>query len=109
MEERTLKLNDNPIMILLGIILIGLGIGSFFGYRFFPSNQNMVIAVFILAGILFFLVLTGNVKETVGVIFTALWLILMGLMGQFHLDFAYSGFLLSLLPISAGAFMLMGI
>ncbi len=104
-----MKFNENPIMVLLGLILIALGIGSFFGYRFFPDNQNLVIAVFVLAGILLFLVLAGNLKENVGVVFTALWLILMGLMGQFHLDFSYSGFVLSILPIGAGVFMLMGI
>jgi len=103
-----MKFNDNPIMVLVGLIMVSLGIGSFFGYRFFPSSENVVIAVFVLAGILFFLVLAGNIKGGVGVTFTALWLVLMGLMGQFHLDFAYSGLILSLLPLAAGAFMLIG-
>jgi hypothetical protein len=104
-----MKFNDNPMMILLGIILVGLGIGSFFGFQFFPDNQNLIIAVFVLGGILLFLVATGNVKEAVGVIVTALWLILMGLMSQFNLDFAYSGFVLSIMPLGAGAFILIGI
>jgi hypothetical protein len=104
-----MKLNENPIMLLVGIILLGLGIGSFFGYRFFPDNQNLVIAVFVLAAILLFLVLAGSIKANVGVIVTALWLILMGLMGQFHLVFQYSDFLLSLLPLAAGAFMVIGL
>ena len=97
-----MKFNDNPIMILLGIVLLGLGVGSFLGYRFFPTNQIMIIAVFILAAILVFLVLAGSLKENVSVVITALWLILMGLMAAFNLQFAYSSFLLSILPLAAG-------
>ena len=104
-----MKLNDNPLMILLAIILIGLGIGSFLGFRFFPSNQNMVIAVFVLALLMIIIVLAGKVKENTGVIITALWLILMGLIAYFNLKFDYSDFILSGLPIAAGAFMLIGI
>ena len=104
-----MKFNDNPIMILLGIVLLGLGVGSFLGYRFFPTNQIMIIAVFILAAILVFLVLAGSLKENVSVVITALWLILMGLMAAFNLQFAYSGFLLSILPLAAGGFMIIGL
>ena len=104
-----MKFNDNPVMIVIGIVLVGLGIGSFMGYRFFPDNQNLTIAVFVLAAILLFLVLAGYVKENVGIIVTALWLLLMGVMAQFKLSFAYSDLLLSLLPIGAGGFMLIGI
>jgi hypothetical protein len=104
-----MKFNDNPIMILLGIIMLGLGIGSFFGYRFFPTNQPLTIAVFILAAIVLFLVLAGRVKENVGMVVTALWLILMGLMAQFNLTFSYSDVLLSALPLAAGGFMLIGL
>ena len=98
-EEEAMKFNDNPVMIVIGIVLVGLGIGSFMGYRFFPDNQNLTIAVFVLAAILLFLVLAGYVKENVGIIVTALWLLLMGVMAQFKLSFAYSDLLLSLLPI----------
>ena len=104
-----MKFNDNPVMIVIGIVLVGLGIGSFMGYRLFPDNQNLTIAVFVLAAILLFLVLAGYVKENVGIIVTALWLLLMGVMAQFKLSFAYSDLLLSLLPIGAGGFMLIGI
>jgi hypothetical protein len=104
-----MKFNDNPIMILLGIILLGLGIGSFFGYRFFPDNQYMIIAVIVLAGLLVLILLLGRVKENLGIILTILWLALMGIMAQFHLQFTYSDLLLSSLPIGAGFFMLLGI
>ena len=104
-----MKFNDNPMMILLGIILLGLGIGSFFGYRFFPDNQYMIIAVIVLAGLLVLIMLLGHVKENLGIILTIIWLVLMGIMAQFHLQFAYSDLLLSCLPIGAGFFMLLGI
>ncbi len=103
-----MKFNNNPIMIVLGIILLGLGVGSFFGYRIFPTNGYMIIAAFVIAAILLFLVLAGYVKENVGIIVAALWLILMGLMAYFHLDFTYSALILSILPLGAGGFMLLG-
>ena len=103
-----MKFNDNPVMVLLGIVLVILGIGWFAGYRVFPTNQPMIIAVFVLAGLVLLLVLAGSVKENVGMIMTGLWLILMGLMAQFKLDFPYSQLLLAALPVAGGVFMLMG-
>ena len=48
-------------------------------------------------------------KENTGVIVSALWLILMGLMAYFNLKFDYSDLVLSVLPIAGGAFMIIGI
>jgi hypothetical protein len=104
-----MKFNDNPIMVLVGIVLIGVGIFSFLGFRFIPSNLNTQIAVFVLALLLIILVLAGKVKENTGVVITALWLILMGLIAYFNLKFDYSDLILSSLPIGAGFFMFMGI
>jgi len=103
-----MKLNENPIMLLLGIILVGVGIGSFLGYRFFPDTQNLIILVFVLAFLLIILTLSGRVKESVGVIIAALWLVLMGLMAYFNLKYSYSELLLSALPLAGGVFMVMG-
>ncbi len=104
-----MKFNDNPVMIIIGLILLGLGVSSLLGYRIFPNNQNLTIAVFVLAALLLFLVLAGTVKENVGVIVTALWLLLMGVMAQFKLDFVYSNLILSILPLGAGGFMILGL
>ena len=104
-----MKVNSNPIIIVLGLILVALGIGSFFGYRLFPTSQAMVIAVFAVAVLILFLVLMGKIKENVGMFITILWLILMGLMVQFNLQFAYSGLILDFLPLGAGLFMLIGL
>ena len=104
-----MKFSGNPIVITLGIILVGLGIGSFFGFRIFPTNQNMVYAVFAVAALLLILVLLGKTKENVGMFVTILWLVLMGLMAQFNLHFAYSDLLLDGLPVAGGLFMLVGL
>ena len=104
-----MKLNGNPIMILLGIMLVGLGAGSFFGFRIFPTNQNMIYAVFAVAALMLILVLMGKTKENVGMFVTMLWLVLMGLMAQFNLQFAYSDLLLAGLPLAGGLFMLVGL
>jgi len=104
-----MKINGNPIMIVLGIILVGLGVGSFFGFRIFPTNQNMIYAVFAVAALMLILVLMGKTKENVGMFVTMLWLVLMGLMAQFNLQFAYSNLLLSGLPLAGGLFMLVGL
>jgi len=104
-----MKLNNNPVMIVIGLILLGLGVSSLLGYRIFPNNQNLTIAVFVLAALLLFLVLAGSVKENVGVVITALWLLMMGIMAQFKLNFPYSDLILSILPLGAGGFMLLGL
>jgi hypothetical protein len=104
-----MKTNSNPILIVMGIILIALGIGSFFGYRIFPTNKIMIIADFVVAALILLLVLMGKVKENVGMFVMMLWLVLMGLMAQFNLNFAYSGLILDILPVAAGLFMLVGL
>lgn len=104
-----MRFNNNPVMIILGIILLGIGIGGLLGYHIFPSNQTLIIVVFALAGLTLFLVLAGNVKENIGMIVTALWLLLMGLIAQFHFDLHYNDLILAILPIGAGAFLLLGL
>lgn len=103
-----MKFNDNPLMILVGIILLGLGIGSFFGYQFFPNDQYTLIAVFVLAAILIILLLSGHLKEYLGVVLMIIWLLLMGVMAWFQLQFVYSSLILSALPVGAGFFLLLG-
>jgi hypothetical protein len=104
-----MKLNSNPIMIVFAVALVLIGALSYFGYRLFPTNTYMTIGVAVLGAIFLLLVLTGKSKENVGMFLVALWLILMGVMSGFHLDFAYSGLLLALLPFAAGFFIFVGI
>ncbi len=104
-----MKLNDNPLMIILGIILIILGIGAFFGLLFLPGDQYMIIAVFALAGLLVLLAIIAKPQGFVGTILMAAYLVLIGLIAQFQLSFVYSGVILTLLPLGAGVFLLMGL
>ena len=104
-----MKLNNNPFMVVIAIALILLGALSYFGYRLFPTNIYMTIGVSVLGAIILILVLTGKAKENVGLFLVALWLVLMGVMSGFHLDFAYSSLLLALLPFAAGFFIFVGI
>ena len=104
-----MRINTNPVMIVLGIILVALGIGSFFGYRLFPNTQTYIYVVFGLAAVVLFLVLAGNVKENIGMIIIALWLLMLGLLAQFNISFRYSDIILSILPLAGGGFILLGL
>ncbi len=106
-----MKLNDNPILILLAIILVGLGVEKFFGPRIypFPGNQILTYAMFILAAVVLFVVLAGRVRTGVGLVIMALWLLLIGLLSWLNVTFPYSDIVLAVLPIGAGIFMLLGL
>jgi len=99
-------------LILVGIILIGLGVETFFGPKLIPfyGNQVMTIGVVVLAALILFLVLAGSVKTYVGMVVTALWLLLIGVMSWLNLAFPpYTYLILAALPVGAGIFMLLGI
>jgi hypothetical protein len=88
--------------------MVLVGVSSFFSYRLFPTNQYMIIGVYVLAGLIMLLVFLGKFKENVGMITLAIWLALMGSMSMLNLTFAYSDYILSILPLGAGFFLLLG-
>jgi hypothetical protein len=104
-----MKLNENPIMVVLGFVFATIGVVSFLGYRLFPATGDVAIAMLALAAVIIFLVLFGKVKENVGMLVIALWLILQGVMKMFGLQFPYSDLLLSGLPVVSGFFLLLGL
>lgn len=104
-----MRLNSNPVMMLFGFILILVGAGSFFGYRIYPHSQTFAIAMLVLAALLVISVVSGWIKEAMGVLVMALWLILAAISYMFHLQFAYQTLILNILPVGAGIFMLLGL
>ena len=103
-----MRLNENPLMIVVGIALLLVGFLSFLNFRIFPTNMVMTIAVFAIAVLILVVVFTGRVKSNVGLIVFAIWLALMGVMSYFRLVFSYSDLLLSILPVGAGLFLIIG-
>ncbi len=104
-----MKLNENPLMAVVGVVLILVGALSFFNFRLFPTNVYMTIGVFVLAILVLLVVFMGRLRSNVGLIVLALWLGLMGAMSYFGLTFTYSDLILTVLPLGAGLFLLMGI
>jgi hypothetical protein len=104
-----MKLSANPFSVLLGVIMLGLGIASFFGYRLLANNLYMQYGAFAIAALLLILVVTGRMKEGVGWVLLAMWLILTGLTGMFRLNYVYDDIVISGLPLLAGLFLLFGI
>ena len=104
-----MKFNDNPLMIILGFIMLLIGAASFFNYRLYQTNNYLIIGVYVLAGLIMLLVFLGKLKENVGMIILAGWLALMGAMSMFNLTFIYSDVVLSILPMASGLFLLIGI
>ena len=107
-----MKINSNPFTLLLGIIMLILGIGSFLGYSLLPalaSNINITYIAIAIAVLLALLVFTGKIRETVGTLFICLWIGLMAVMILFNLTFAYSDLILSIMPIASGIFLVIGL
>jgi len=104
-----MKLSANPFSVLLGVIMVGVGIASFFGFRLLAVSYYIQIGAYAIAVLLLLLVVTGKVKEGVGWVFLAMWLILTGLTGMFGLDYVYDDIVISGLPLLAGLFLLFGI
>ena len=104
-----MKLNENPLLAVLGVVLILIGALSFLNFRLFPTNIYMIIGVSVLAILILIIVFIGQVKSNVGLIVLALWLGLMGAMSYFGLTFSYSDLILSILPLGAGLFLILGI
>jgi len=104
-----MKINDNPLMVIIGFIMLLIGAMSFFNYRLYPTNQYLIYGVFVLAGLIMLLVFLGKFKENIGMIILAIWLALMGAMSMYNLTYAYSDLILSILPIGSGFFLILGI
>lgn len=107
-----MKLNENAGMVLLGILLILVGIGLFFSlnlFTIFPDSQYLTYGSIGLCVLILILVLAGQIKENIGMVITALWFLLIGLMSFLNFRFTYSDLILALLPIGAGAFLIMGL
>ena len=107
-----MKINSNPFTLLLGIVMLLLGIGSFLGFALFPLLQgyfNVVYITLAVAVLLSMLVFSGRIKESVGTLLIVLWLGLMVVMAWFNINFTYSDLVLNALPIGAGIFLLIGI
>ncbi len=104
-----MKINDNALMVILGFVLILIGIASFLSVRLTPTNNYMLIGVYVLAGLILILVFLGKFKENIGMILFAVWLALMGVMSMYNLTFPYSDSVLSVLPIGSGVFLIFGL
>ncbi len=108
-----MKINSNPFMVLLGIILLLIGAGSFLGYPLFPFLQGNIYLTYItiaVAVVLALLVFTSRIKENVGILLIVIWLALMVVLAMNLLEpFSYSDIILSMLPIGAGFFLLVGL
>jgi hypothetical protein len=108
-KEQAMKLNSNPFMIVLGIIMILVGIASFMGYVFVPDNNYLIWGTLGVAVLMAMLVFSGTVKESVGVLMIVIWLALVFAMAYFNFDFTYSELIRSMLPLGAGFFLLIGL
>jgi hypothetical protein len=113
-----MKFNENPLMVVLGFLILLLGIGSFFGLRLYPIHNSLTIGslvldvnwfVYLIAGVIVLLVFLGNIKESVGMIIFAFWLALIGVISMSNIDFTYRDLIMSLMPIGAGGFLILGL
>jgi uncharacterized membrane protein len=104
-----MKINDNPFMILLGVIMALIGIGSFLGYHFEPATQNMTYIMIAMAVLLALMVVLGKLKENVGILVIVLWLVLLILRKMLNFDFVYDWLVMSGMPIAAGFFLFIGV
>ena len=102
-----MKLNENPLMIVFGIVMALLGIGWIAGIRI-PMEGYVPYAVGGIAALLLILLLSGKVKEYVGFIFAILWLGMQVLMSFYGFTFTYIELVMGILPIGSGLFMIMG-
>jgi putative Ca2+/H+ antiporter (TMEM165/GDT1 family) len=96
-------------MVLLAIVLIMLGIGCYVKFNLVPTSDNQMYITAGLGVVVLGLVLAGKVKENVGMILTAIWLLMLAAMYAFHFDFEYSALVMPGLPIVAGGFLLIGL
>ena len=55
-----MNINDTPFMILLGVIMALVGLGSFLGIQYEPTTQNMVYVMIALAVLLALMVILGK-------------------------------------------------
>lgn len=107
-----MKINSNPFTLLLGIIMLIIGIGSFLGYSLFPILAGNIIITYIaiaVAALLALLVFTSRIKEAVGTLVICIWLGLMAAIILGNASFTYSDLVLSGLPFAAGLFLLIGL
>jgi hypothetical protein len=104
-----MKLNENPFMILFGVIMFLVGIGSFLGYRYEPGTQNMVYVLIAIAVLLALLVILGKLKENVGILIIVLWLVLLIIRKTLNFEFTYDWLVISGMPIASAFFLLIGV
>jgi hypothetical protein len=104
-----MKINDNPFIILLGVIMAFIGIGSFLGYHYEPATQNMAYIMIALAVLLALMVVLGKLKENVGILIIVLWLVLLIIRKMLNFEFAYDWLVVSGMPIAAGFFLFIGV
>ena len=104
-----MKINTNPFTLLLGIIMLIIGIGSFLGYSLFPILEGNMTLTYIAIGIAVVLVFTGRIKEAVGTLVISIWLGLMAAIIIGNVVFAYSDIIVSGLPLASGLFLLIGL
>ena len=105
-----MKINDNPFMVLLGVIMALVGVGAFLGYNYVPATQNMVYVLIALAVMLTLLVVLGKFKENVGILIIVLWLVLLILRKMFNFGFdPYQWLVIGGMPIASGFFLFIGV
>jgi hypothetical protein len=113
-----MRIGENPLMAILGVFMILLGVVSFFSLRLYPIHNTLTILqvvidvnwfVYLFAGILILLVFLGKIREAVGIITFSIWLILIGIIGMTSIDFAYRDLIMSILPMGAGGFLILGL
>jgi len=104
-----MKINENPFMVLLGVIMAFLGVGSFLGYHYEPTSQNMLYIMIGIAVLLALMVILGKFKENVGILIIVLWLILLIIRKTLSFEFPFDWLVVAGMPIAAGLFLFVGI
>ena len=96
-------------MILLGVIMALVGLGSILGFNYVPASQNMVYVMIALAVLLALLVVLGKLKENVGILIIVLWLVLLILRKTLNFEFVYDWLVIGGMPIASGFFLFIGV
>lgn len=99
-----MKVKENPGVFILAIYLIVSGIISFVNL-YVPVLSNLLPLVALSAGLLF-LIGTGKLPKSLGIILLGVWLILKGLLPFIYVPFPYFAYITDCIAIAAGIFIL---
>jgi len=100
----------HPLVIVGAILLLVLGILSLLSsFRDFGGNAYFDYGMLALGLIVLLIALLSRVKGSMGLILAGLWLVAMGLLSLYHVNFVYDNLFMAILPILAAILMLFGI